>query len=273
VLGLQHYKADLQEAGLFDEPGDDRARFLRELRELRTEAGLGYAELAARAHYPHDVIRAAEAGPSLPSLPVLSAYVRGCGGTPAEWEERWRSLTSSPALPLLPARSAGESEAATAGARVGAETPVGDGYDPAIVMAALNRVADGMATDSSSLSSSPSAAVAGSGMADAADAHSPGAASMSGAVSLPGAAPSATHAGRPAPAANSPDPAGPSPDNVTPPAAAPAPTASRPQGGFPMPAAGQAAGAGSPRLIPPRTALAALVVILCLAAILLALFG
>jgi len=75
--------------------GDDTARFLRELRQLRDGAGLGQAELAARAHYPYDRIKAAEVGPTLPDLPVLSAYVRGCGGTTEEWEERWRSLTRS----------------------------------------------------------------------------------------------------------------------------------------------------------------------------------
>ena len=76
---------------------------------------------------------------------MLSAYVRGCGGTPAEWEERWRSLTHSPALPLLPVRSAGHSDAATAGARVGSTSLAADGHDPHIIMAALGRVADGMA--------------------------------------------------------------------------------------------------------------------------------
>ena len=99
----------------------DAMRFLRELRQLRNEAGLEPAELAARVHYPHDVIVAAEAGPSIPALPVLSAYVRGCGGGLAEWEERWRSLTGSPVAALcLPARPAGTSLLADAGARLGA---------------------------------------------------------------------------------------------------------------------------------------------------------
>lgn len=131
---------------------DDTARFLRELRELRSHAGLGHAELAARAHYPCDAIRAAEAGPSLPDLPVLSAYVRGCGGTTADWEERWRALTGSPASPVLTVRAAGYSEAANAGARVGAVSAAPEGQDADRVMAALNRVADGMATAGSASS-------------------------------------------------------------------------------------------------------------------------
>jgi hypothetical protein len=125
--------------------GDDPARFLKELRQLRDGAGLGPAELAARAHYPYDRIRAAEAGPALPDLPVLSAYVRGCGGTTEEWEERWRSLTSAPTLPLLAARPAGSSTAADAGARIGSISPAADTPDPSIILAALDRVAEGMA--------------------------------------------------------------------------------------------------------------------------------
>ena len=124
---------------------DDTAQFLRELRQLRDSAGLSQAELAARAHYPYDVIRAAEDGPGLPDLPVLSAYVRGCGTTTEEWEERWRSLTRSPSLPVSAARQSGHSDAATAGARIGSTTQVGDGPDPSIIIAALNRVAEEMA--------------------------------------------------------------------------------------------------------------------------------
>src|ERR1700733_3670494 len=125
--------------------GDDPARFLKELRQLRDGAGLGPAELAARAHYPYDRIRDAEAGPALPDLPVLSAYVRGSGGTTEEWEERWRSLTSAQTLPLLAARPAGSSTAASAGARIGSISPAADTPDPSIILAALDRVAEGMA--------------------------------------------------------------------------------------------------------------------------------
>jgi DNA-binding XRE family transcriptional regulator len=72
----------------------EKAAFLRDLRALRDQAGLQTSDLAARAHYPEDTLRAAEDGPALPSLPVLEAYVRGCGAQPSDWEERcagWRS--------------------------------------------------------------------------------------------------------------------------------------------------------------------------------------
>ena len=128
---------------------DDAMRFLRELRQLRNEAGLEPAELAARTHYPRDVIVAAEAGPSIPGLPVLSAYVRGCGAGLAEWEERWRSLTgSSAADPSLPARPAGCSGLADAGARLSAavssngEVPI-----PAQVMRFLSAAAEPVSTE------------------------------------------------------------------------------------------------------------------------------
>ena len=144
---MEHGEAELREVAPYDTPRDDPARFLRELRQLRDGAGLGQTELAIRAHYPRDAIRAAEAGPALPDLPVLSAYVRGCGGAVTEWEERWRALTSSPTLPLLPSRTAGGSDAATAGARVGSVSLAADGHDPSLVMAALSRVAHGIAAE------------------------------------------------------------------------------------------------------------------------------
>jgi hypothetical protein len=144
---VEHRNADVRQVAGFAASSDDAARFLRELRQLRDGAGLGHAELAARAHFPYDSIRAAEVGPSLPDLPVLSAYVRGCGGTTEEWEERWRSLTRTPSLPVAASRNAGRSDAATAGARIGSQ--VGDNPDPSIIIAALNRVAEEMASPSS----------------------------------------------------------------------------------------------------------------------------
>jgi hypothetical protein len=144
---VEYREAELREVVPSGVPDDDPARFLRELRQLRNGAGLEHVELAARAHYPCDAILAAEAGPALPDLPVLSAYVRGCGGTVTDWEERWRTLTRSPALTLLPTRDAGGSDAAAAGARVGSVSLAADAHDPAIIMAALGRVANGIAPE------------------------------------------------------------------------------------------------------------------------------
>jgi hypothetical protein len=72
----------------------EKAAFLRDLRALRDRAGLGSRDLAARAHFPEETLKTAEAGPALPSLPVLQAYVRGCGAAETEWEDRWRRLNS-----------------------------------------------------------------------------------------------------------------------------------------------------------------------------------
>ena len=144
---MEHQQTDVRQvSGRM--AADDTARFLRELRQLRDGAGLGHAELAARAHYPYDSIKAAEVGPALPDLPVLCAFVRGCGGTTEEWEERWRSLTKTPSLPVSEARHTGGSAAAEAGARIGSVSQAADNPDASIILAALNRVAEGMASGS-----------------------------------------------------------------------------------------------------------------------------
>lgn len=155
---VEHHKADARPVAGYGASGDDPARFLHELRQLRNGAGLGHAELAARAHYPYDSIRAAEIGPSLPDLPVLSAFVRGCGGTTEEWEERWRSLTKSPSLPVSGARQSQRSDAADAGARISSATQAGDSPDPSVIIAALNRVAEEMATPGADEAPTPPAA-------------------------------------------------------------------------------------------------------------------
>lgn len=145
---MEHHQTDVRQVSGRMASADDTERFLRELRELRDGAGLGHAELAARAHYPYDTVKAAEIGPELPDLPVLSAFVRACGGTAEDWEERWRSLTRTPSVPLSEARSAGNSAAAVAGARIGSVSQGIDNPDPSLIMAALNRVAEGMASGS-----------------------------------------------------------------------------------------------------------------------------
>ena len=119
-------------------PGDDQARFLADLRALRDSAAIGYDELAARAHYPSDVLKEAENGPLLPGLPILTAYVRACEGDVLDWEERWRRLNPEVADdPDLPVRPAGASPAAVAGARAGVGVGAPDVYDPERIRAAL----------------------------------------------------------------------------------------------------------------------------------------
>jgi hypothetical protein len=119
-------------------PGDDQARFLADLRALRDTAAIEHDELAARAHYPSDVLKEAENGPLLPGLPILTAYVRACDGDVPDWEERWRRLTSElPEDPDLPVRPAGASPAAVAGARAGVGIAPPEVYDPERIKAAL----------------------------------------------------------------------------------------------------------------------------------------
>jgi len=134
--------AQLQAQGIWSAgEGDDQERFLADLRALRDAAVLGYDELAARTHYPDDVLKEAESGPSLPGLPILAAYVRACNGDVPEWEERWRRLGfDSRANPGLPVRPAGASPAAVAGARVSVDVVPPDAYDPERIRAVLRGI-------------------------------------------------------------------------------------------------------------------------------------
>jgi hypothetical protein len=138
-MRIQREGAQLQIRGTWSAgPGDDQARFLADLRALRDSAAIGDDELAARAHYPSDVLKEAEHGPSLPGLPILTAYVRACDGDVLDWEERWRRLNPEvPDDPDLPIRPAGASPAAQAGARAGVGVAPPDVYDPERIKAAL----------------------------------------------------------------------------------------------------------------------------------------
>lgn len=66
-------------------------RFAWELRRLRQAAGTPtYRAMAARVAYSAPALSQAAAGERLPSLPVVLAYVRACGGDTGEWTLRWR---------------------------------------------------------------------------------------------------------------------------------------------------------------------------------------
>src|ERR1043165_6187270 len=75
-------------------PGGGLAvRLAAELRALRREAGgPSYREMASRVYFSRSALAEAAAGRSLPSLPVLLAFVQACGGDPEPWEERWHVL-------------------------------------------------------------------------------------------------------------------------------------------------------------------------------------
>lgn len=287
---VEYREAELREVVPSGVPDDDPARFLRELRELRNGAGLEHVELAARAHYPCDAILAAEAGPALPDLPVLSAYVRGCGGTVTDWEERWRTLTRSPALTLLPTRDAGGSDAAAAGARIGSVSLAADAHDPAIIMAALGRVANGIAAEPSparSLFTPASAAKVAASAPPAAASAAPvlEQASVFAAAPAASSAPAAAPTASPAPAVSSmPRPLTPDPVDVAGARAASGagPGAARVPGGAgtqgrapsvvkPVSTAGRAPSARRP--VPSKPLLVAVAILVCLAAVIWGLFA
>ncbi|MFD7379755.1 nSTAND1 domain-containing NTPase [Streptomyces mirabilis] len=71
------------------------ARFAAELRKLRAEAGSPtYRVMAERAGQGASTLSQAAAGERLPTLPVVVAYVRACGGAETEWETRWREAAA-----------------------------------------------------------------------------------------------------------------------------------------------------------------------------------
>ena len=178
----------------------ERAAFLRDLRALRDQAALQTRDLAARAHYPEDTLKTAEDGPALPSLPVLEAYVRGCGARPSDWEDRWRRLTLSEEAELgsaLPTRAPTANRLPTRGASAG---PVGlSAAEQAALAPGLARVAAGLgpttvAAEAGSWFDRPDIAASGSAVGPSASAPS--------APSAPSTAPS-TPSGPSAPSAPS----------------------------------------------------------------------
>jgi NB-ARC domain/Helix-turn-helix domain len=73
------------------------------LRLLRVEAGSpSYRCLARRTHFSVSTLARAADGRRLPSLDVLLAYVRACGGDEQEWRSRWQFLLRDRALARAP---------------------------------------------------------------------------------------------------------------------------------------------------------------------------
>lgn len=74
---------------------DNVGAFARDLRVLRAKAELDYPAMAEKSHYTMRTLASAAGGLRLPTLPVLIAYVKACGGEVSEWEERWGKLVKS----------------------------------------------------------------------------------------------------------------------------------------------------------------------------------
>jgi hypothetical protein len=74
---------------------DNVAAFARDLRVLRSKTSLDYPAMAEKSHYTMRTLASAAGGLRLPTLPVLIAYVKACGGDVTEWEERWGKLVKS----------------------------------------------------------------------------------------------------------------------------------------------------------------------------------
>jgi hypothetical protein len=73
---------------------DGLEAFARDLRTLRAQAGIEYPEMAESSHFEMKTLAAAAGGLRLPTLPVAVAFVRACGGSEAEWEDRWQKLAA-----------------------------------------------------------------------------------------------------------------------------------------------------------------------------------
>lgn len=67
--------------------------FAADLRLLRSNAGgISYRRLARRTHFSESTLARAADGRHQPSLALVLAYVRACGGDEAFWREKWRRL-------------------------------------------------------------------------------------------------------------------------------------------------------------------------------------
>jgi hypothetical protein len=187
---------------------------------------------------------------------------------------------------LLPTRDAGGSDAAAAGARIGSVSLAADAHDPTIIMAALGRVANGIAAEPAparSLFTPASAAKVAASAAPVLEQASVFAVDSAPATaSVPAAAPAASSApfASPAPAVSSiPRSLTPDPADVAGTAAAPGtarvPGGAGTQGGAPsvvkpVSTAGRAPYARRPV---PSKPLIAVAILVCLAATIWALFS
>jgi helix-turn-helix protein len=117
---------------------DNVGAFARDLRVLRAKAELDYPDMAEKSHYTMRTLASAAGGLRLPTLPVLIAYVRACGGDVTEWEERWGKLIRAgkkgpTALPAAGSDTSGDlgAEGGLPGDGAGTGPPSAPGTGPA----------------------------------------------------------------------------------------------------------------------------------------------
>ncbi len=72
--------------------GSPLREFAFQLRSLRTDSGLTYAQLAARTAYSVSTLQEAAAGRRLPTLAVTLAFAEASGGDPEEWRGHWERV-------------------------------------------------------------------------------------------------------------------------------------------------------------------------------------
>ena len=114
---------------------DNLGAFARDLRVLRSKAGLDYPDMAEKSHYTMRTLASAAGGLRLPTLPVLIAYVKACGGDVSEWEERWGKLIKAgkkghAALPAAGTDTANQDPGVVADGPAGPAGPVPPGQVP-----------------------------------------------------------------------------------------------------------------------------------------------
>ncbi|WP_086786941.1 helix-turn-helix domain-containing protein [Streptomyces caniscabiei] len=91
-----------------DPAGGPVQRLAHDLRELRRAAGRpSYRTMAAAAGFSAATLSRPAAGTRPASLAVVRAYVRACGGDPAEWEPRRQEAETEAAREALLGRRCG----------------------------------------------------------------------------------------------------------------------------------------------------------------------
>lgn len=75
-----------------DRDGSPVREFAFWLRDLRSQAGLTYSQLARTSHYSTSTLQEAAGGHRFPTLRVVQAFVLACRGDITDWEAYWAQI-------------------------------------------------------------------------------------------------------------------------------------------------------------------------------------